>query len=311
MKVRSILFLTLSLIVHAACITALALSHFRSLESPAGNDVEVTMGETGAGGDALAETTSEVKTDVQPTIKPIETPKEQPAPLPPKVVQAKPKVKKVAKATPTVVPVPVAELPSKELPAKVEPTPDEPENMDPQIEEAQAVAVAPAVETPKEEPPKFVPVKESAPAQADTSAEPVDKVGEAAPVAATAAATGTGAAALGQGGDTKGEAVDYLALKQFSGNRSPEYPLTARKEQRQGEVALLYRVTKEGRVADVQIAKSSGHADLDEAAVKAIGRFKFVPGQEGWAKHPVIFKLNGIAAALPSKLRTKSASADD
>jgi periplasmic protein TonB len=80
--------------------------------------------------------------------------------------------------------------------------------------------------------------------------------------------------------------------------------LKARKEGRQGQVELVYRVTKDGRVTDVQIAKSSGHADLDQAAVRAISKFKFVAAQEGWAYHPVNFALKGDSAPLPSRLRT-------
>jgi protein TonB len=91
----------------------------------------------------------------------------------------------------------------------------------------------------------------------------------------------------------------------MNGNKPPRYPLQARKEGREGEVDLLYRVTKEGGVADIQIVRSSGSQDLDQEAVRAIAKFRFVPGQEGWARHPVNFTLKGETAALPSRLRTK------
>ena len=97
------------------------------------------------------------------------------------------------------------------------------------------------------------------------------------------------------------------------GNRPPVYPLQARLENRQGNLELLYRVTKEGKVSDISIAKSSGSKDLDDSAVKAISQFKFYPGQEGWARHPVDFNLKGAVATLPSKLRAnknKTADAD-
>jgi protein TonB len=239
----------------------------------------------------------------EPEIKPIEpAPVEEAPPLPKKLVeQPKPKVKKVAKAKP--VAKPAAAATATELPPKTEPS-SVPENMNPAIEDSDAVAVAPvAEEQPEQEEPVFVPVKEKVAAQ-PADAEPVEPVEKP------------------EGGDTAGElraargstpaeAVNYLQLKQFSGNKPPEYPLSARKDQRQGEVGLLYRVTKEGRVAEIQVAKSSGHADLDAAAVKAVSKFKFVPGQEGWAKHPVIFKLAGVATTLPSKLRSGKSAATE
>lgn len=307
MKFRSSVFLTLSLIVHAVCIGALTLSHFKSLESPNGSEVEVTMGEGEAPVATLADASDAVKTDVQPTIKPIEPVKEEP--LPKKVAPAAPKPKKIVKARPVI----ATELPAKEQPSV------EPENMNPKIEEADAVAVAEPEqkqEAPKEEAPKFVPVKEKVSAEPSADAEPADKTeAKAAPVPAEKPVT-TGQAEttpgpLGQGGDTKADAVNYLELKQFSGNKPPQYPLNARRDQRQGEVGLLYRVTKDGRVTEVQVEKSSGHSDLDDAALKSISKFKFVPGQEGWAKHSVVFKLNGVATALPSKLRAGKSAATE
>jgi protein TonB len=198
------------------------------------------------------------------------------------------------------------------LPAKEKVAEAEPEKLSPAIDDAETVAVA-SVAAQTEEQPEFTPVKEQLAGveaandeekKPDTDAEaPQAKAEDPAPAAAAEAAQG-----LGRGGENKGEAVNYLELKQFSGNKAPTYPMQARKDKRQGQVDLLYRVTTEGRVAEVQIAKSSGHADLDEAAVKAIAKYRFVPGQEGWAHHPVIFALKGEASELPSKLRSANAS---
>jgi protein TonB len=313
MKFRSSLFLTLSLIVHAACISALALSHFKGLESPKGDSVEMTLGEGSVPTDTLV-AANDLKTDVQPVIRPVEPAPVKEAPLPKKAVATPKAVKKVAKVK--ALPAPIAT----ELPAKTEPT-SEPENMNPNIEDTDAVAVATVEETkaeetkeetPKEEAPKFVPVKEKVAAQPDTEAEDKTEASAVESQVKDPAPQPQGAAGpLGQGGDSKSEAVSYLELKQFSGNKPPEYPLSARKDARQGEVGLLYRVAKDGRVAEVQIAKSSGHSDLDDAAVKAVSKFKFVPGQEGWAKQPVVFKLTGVASALPSKLRSGKSAATE
>ncbi len=106
-------------------------------------------------------------------------------------------------------------------------------------------------------------------------------------------------------GSTKEGAISYLGLKQITGNRPPDYPVAARREHRQGDLELTYRVTSEGLVADISVSKSSGHDDLDEAALNAISRFKFVPGQEGWARHPVTFSLKGPDEELPSQIQSE------
>jgi protein TonB len=107
-----------------------------------------------------------------------------------------------------------------------------------------------------------------------------------------------------KGGAGQKGTVSYLDLKQMPGNKAPSYPMRARREGHQGQVELLYRVTKEGKVEGIQIAKSSGFKDLDQEAVKAVSSYRFVPGQEGWARHPINFELKGEAATLPSRLRS-------
>ncbi|MGE4130679.1 MAG: TonB family protein [Bdellovibrionales bacterium] len=312
---RSTLFLTISILVHAICITALAVNHFKSLESPAGTAVEVTMGESAP--QEVAESTlnapNEAIQDQQPSPKPLPKVEEPAQELPKKVVKAKPAPeKKPAK--------PAKKAPKSEvatvLPKKVksvESVPAEPENMEPEITEEQAVAVTEpevtsepvASEPVNEEKVELIPIEDTPPAGVEAAdhndeikVEPVDK-----------AAPSDSAQHLNKGGDSKKTAVSYLNLKQFSGNRAPRYPITARRDGRQGQVDLLYRVTPDGRTADIQIAKSSGHEDLDMEAVRAIAKYRFVPGQEGWARHPIIFSLKGVATAMPSRLRSAGATA--
>lgn len=297
---RSTMFVTVSLIVHALCFTALAVNHFKQLpEGNAGTEVEVTMGEGVQVADASG--TQEV-----PEVKPLpvkEEPKKE-VTLPKKA----PVAKKVVKNSPA------KTLPKKETVAETELPP----NMNPVIEDSQAVTVAP--EEQSDEKVELIPVKDLPPAgvQAAASDEAEDKSTEAIskdvsetkdPAPVSTEGDGKGAA-LNKGGDTKSEAVSYLELKQYSGNQPPVYPMSARKEQRQGQVDLLYRVTKDGRIAEVQVAKSSGHPDLDEAAVKSIAKYKYVPGQEGWARHPVIFAIKGAVTTLPSRARHSNASAE-
>jgi protein TonB len=60
------------------------------------------------------------------------------------------------------------------------------------------------------------------------------------------------------------------------------YPEQARRLGIEGTVTLFVELTADGRVEDVRIVESSGHAILDNAAVKgfyAVGRF---PGESGF-----------------------------
>lgn len=123
------------------------------------------------------------------------------------------------------------------------------------------------------------------------------------PTAGAVAAGGT--AGKDQNKSAAGEfGRSYLDLKQMPGNRAPAYPDDARRENRQGEVELVYYVTPEGGVRDVRIIRSSGHADLDQSAVSAVEKYQYFPGQEGWTEHPVHFELKGTSQQVPSRLRT-------
>lgn len=55
------------------------------------------------------------------------------------------------------------------------------------------------------------------------------------------------------------------------------YPEEARKAGRQGEVRLAVTVGEDGAVAAVEVARSSGHADLDVAALAAVKQFRYRP----------------------------------
>jgi protein TonB len=60
---------------------------------------------------------------------------------------------------------------------------------------------------------------------------------------------------------------------------------------------LKVLIDENGRVDDLMVFKSSGHAVLDRAALSAVRKWLFEPGTEGgikkkmWAKIPVRFDL--------------------
>lgn len=65
---------------------------------------------------------------------------------------------------------------------------------------------------------------------------------------------------------------------------SEDYPMEALRNEWQGTSAIEWTVDRRGRVVDCRVARSSGHAILDEAACDAItarGRYKPARNAEG------------------------------
>ena len=81
-------------------------------------------------------------------------------------------------------------------------------------------------------------------------------------------------------------------------NPAPAYPAPARRGGVQGKVMLEVDVNLEGSARSVSVASSSGSSLLDNAALDAVKRWRFVPahrGSEVVEAHvlvPVEFKLN-------------------
>lgn len=75
----------------------------------------------------------------------------------------------------------------------------------------------------------------------------------------------------------------------------PEYPEEARWEKRQGRTLLMFQLTSDGSVKEIKLLNSSGHDDLDAAAVQALRKWRFnVPAStEGspWYKYALRFDL--------------------
>ncbi len=60
---------------------------------------------------------------------------------------------------------------------------------------------------------------------------------------------------------------------------APDYPRAARESGRQGRVLLRVLVDEAGLCAAVELAQSSGHADLDAAALEAVRQWRFTPAR--------------------------------
>lgn len=80
-------------------------------------------------------------------------------------------------------------------------------------------------------------------------------------------------------------------------NDPPRYPWVARANGWEGTVRVRVRVGSDGRVVQWVVHQSSGHAILDQAALKAIQGWTFQPAQRdgkaesSWVEIPVSFRL--------------------
>ena len=104
-------------------------------------------------------------------------------------------------------------------------------------------------------------------------------------------ATGPAVAALPTDGITQ------RAIPQGGYQHRPAYPSSARRLGVQGTTLLNVLVADDGRVANVVVAQSAGHPDLDHAAADAVRRWRFEPARRGaekiamWVQLPVEFRL--------------------
>lgn len=85
--------------------------------------------------------------------------------------------------------------------------------------------------------------------------------------------------------------ADYLQ------NPAPIYPALSRKRGEHGVVLLRVYVLADGSAEQIEIFESSGYSRLDDAAVRAVKRWRFVPAKLGadtvaaWVRVPVRFDL--------------------
>jgi protein TonB len=142
-----------------------------------------------------------------------------------------------------------------------------------------------------EQPPPYVPPPEIDIAQITTEAPPQTAITttQVKPVAAPPPPPAPKAAGVKTPPSTSGRGARIT---------QPEYPPASRRAGETGTVQLRCLVSESGRCSEVSVVKSSGHARLDEAAVKEVQRnWKFVPGKEdgkpvaAWHTFAVTFRL--------------------
>lgn len=85
--------------------------------------------------------------------------------------------------------------------------------------------------------------------------------------------------------------ADYLS------NPAPAYPPLSRRMGEEGKVVLRVHVESDGRPSQIEIRTSSGSPRLDQAALEAVVRWRFVPAKRGdeavaaWVLVPITFNL--------------------
>ena len=114
--------------------------------------------------------------------------------------------------------------------------------------------------------------------------------------------SGTGtqgnAGSYGEGSGTQGPYSEAGSNANYGTNPKPKYPAIARRRGWQGKVLLRVRVTADGLSEAVNVHRSSGHDALDESAVAAVEKWRFIPAKRGNTAVactvivPIIFTLN-------------------
>ena len=88
------------------------------------------------------------------------------------------------------------------------------------------------------------------------------------------------------------------ARPDYAYNPPPEYPLLLREQGVGGVVWLRVWVDRDGHPADIRIAQGSGYRLLDDAALRAVKRWRFTPASNAgqrlasWVEFPVRFTLD-------------------
>ncbi len=108
----------------------------------------------------------------------------------------------------------------------------------------------------------------------------------------------------GKGGNIDLEAprktapVNVAAVIDAASCAKPAYPAAALRNGDEGTVTLAFLVGKDGRVASAKVERTSGHRDLDRAALQGLSNCAFKPGtidgvaQESWARMQYAWRLD-------------------
>jgi protein TonB len=109
--------------------------------------------------------------------------------------------------------------------------------------------------------------------------------------------TADGAGAI-KPASSPGGSIASGATPRYGSNPLPVYPSLARKMGHEGVVLLAAEILSDGRVGQLVVKKSSGFPTLDQSALNAVKRWKFIPAKwmgkavSAWVDVPVKFRLS-------------------
>ncbi len=144
--------------------------------------------------------------------------------------------------------------------------------------------------------------KISVPAGSDLQME---RIGTAPPASFIEAGKGQGKEALASGRgiqksggpDSEGGRTSSLTLSRYKQTPPPIYPQAARRKGYEGLVLISVEILENGTPGQLLVKKSSGYAILDQAALSAVRKWKFIPAEKNdlrirsWGDVPIRFVL--------------------
>lgn len=146
------------------------------------------------------------------------------------------------------------------------------------------------------ETPRAAPELPAAPVAAQPAPAPAPE-----PVSAPAAAPAPAAPAPAAPAPSAAVAGPVLSAPRFDAaylaNPPPIYPVLSRRMGEEGKVMLRVHVEPDGRPSQVELRSSSGFPRLDDAALRAVRGWRFVPARRGdeavaaWVLVPINFTL--------------------
>ncbi|TWH47344.1 energy transducer TonB [Sporomusa sp. KB1] len=160
------------------------------------------------------------------------------------------------------------------------------------VQPAEAVVPSRTV-LPANEPEAVVAASDLSMTEAESTASlPVDKTGER--------PAGTDSTASAVDAPATGSSHTGIASPGILSKVDPAYPSAARKAGLEGTVLLRIQILATGQPGDITIARSSGYNMLDEAAIAAVAKWRFVPAKDRSngrtvaciTSLPVLFRLN-------------------
>jgi len=184
---------------------------------------------------------------------------------------------------------PLAAEPAKQPALAAAPAPPQPSQAtQPSARASSAVPPPPA-------PPE---VAAAASSQSAASQSAASQPAPAQPAAPRTAVPAPAAVSLGNGGqdlaDLNARSDDISPPHPDSRHRNmpPAYPAEAMRQHQEGTVHLTIHVTADGIPILVEVAGSSGHPSLDQAAVQAVERWRFTPARSAAGPVPFSYPLD-------------------